>query len=100
MRVIRVVLLIAAACLFFGRPAQAACHAFYFGEDPSETVKLSVAEGSSISLVVSRDGAVNASSVRVATANGSASTPSDYAKFDSRVTFTAETKKTINIKSN
>ncbi|MGH2758142.1 MAG: hypothetical protein ACRDKJ_01105, partial [Actinomycetota bacterium] len=70
-----VVLAVVGASQLLGGPAQAACHAFTVSASPT-----SPAEGGRVTVTVSRDGAVNPSSVRVSTIDETARAPSDYTR--------------------
>jgi hypothetical protein len=72
--------------------AEAACHAWTVSASPS-----SVAEGGKVTVTVTRDAAVNPSSVHVTTVDGSAKAPGDYTKLDQQVSMTSETSKTLTV---
>ncbi|HEX9765271.1 MAG TPA: Calx-beta domain-containing protein, partial [Nitriliruptorales bacterium] len=75
--------------LLVGPGAQAACHAFAVTASPS-----TADEGVTVTLTISRDGAVNPSSVRVRTVDGTATGGSDFTVVDERVEFTSEVEVT------
>lgn len=75
-----------------GTGAQAACHIFTVTADPS-----TADEGTTVTLTISRDAAVNPSSVRVRTVDGTATAGSDYEALDERVEFTSETEMTRDV---
>lgn len=73
--------------------AIAACHAFDVQVSPS-----SVDEGETVTVTVTRDGAVGDSNVRVSTVNGTAVAGSDFTALDQRVNFTGTaTERTFRI---
>jgi hypothetical protein len=79
--------------LALGSPAQAGCHS-YTVSAPDE-----VSEGNKVPVKITRDGAVNPSSIRVRTVPGSAVGNDDYTPVDRRVEFTSETSKVIVIQT-
>jgi hypothetical protein len=93
-----ILILLTGASIFVSRSASAACHAFYFGDDPDKTVQVSVKEGDAVEITVSRDAAVRPSSVRVQSVDGTAKAGSDYTKVDTRVEFEGEsTEETVTV---
>lgn len=72
--------------------AQAACHAFTVSATPT-----TVDEGASITVTVSRDAAVNPSSVDVRTVDGTARSGQDFTGGRRTITFTSETSKSYSI---
>jgi hypothetical protein len=92
MRVL-VIVVVLGSSLILGPRADAACHAFTVA-GPS-----SVAEGSPISLTVSRDGAAGASSVKITTLSGQAEAPGDFTGINQRIDFTSETSKTVTVQT-
>lgn len=70
-------------------PAAAACHAFTVEVDPATP-----AEGEAVTVTIRRDAAVNPSSVRVRTVEGTATGGADYAELDERVEFDTGTEQT------
>lgn len=70
-------------------PAAAACHAFTVEVDPATP-----AEGETVTVTIRRDAAVNPSSVRVRTVEGTATGGADYAELDERVEFDTGTEQT------
>ena len=71
-------------------PALAACHAFTVKVDPTQPT-----EGGTISVTVSRDGAVNPSQIDVATVDGTAKAGQDYTALKRTVSFTTELSQTF-----
>lgn len=96
MRGLRVLLAagVIAGASWFAPAAHALCHAFTVGASSS------VREGEKVNVLVQRDGAVDDSSVRVRTVNGTAKAPDDFTALDQRVEFTgAQTSKTLTIQT-
>jgi hypothetical protein len=77
------VILVAASTVMALRPAMAACHAFTISANPS-----TVAEGGSVTVTVTRDAAVDDSSVKVTSVNGSAAAGQDFPAVDRTVSMT------------
>lgn len=75
-------------------PASAACHAFTVAVTPA-----AVDEGDTVRITVSRDAAVNPSSVHVSTIDESARAGSDYVAINETVSFTNETSKTLTLQT-
>ncbi|MEX2292322.1 MAG: Calx-beta domain-containing protein, partial [Acidimicrobiales bacterium] len=73
-------------------PAHAACHAFTVAVSPG-----TLDEGGTVRITVSRDAAVNPSSIDVSTVDGSAHAGSDYTAVDETVSFSSETTKTLTL---
>jgi hypothetical protein len=73
-------------------PAQAACHAFTVSASPA-----TVTEGGSVTVTVTRDGAVAASSIDVKTVNGSAVAGQDYTALQQKASMTSETSKSYTV---
>lgn len=87
--------LLSVLLLFLTAPsAQAACHAFTVSASPA-----TVDEGTSVRITVSRDGAVNPSSIKVSTIDGTASAGSDYTAINETVSFSSETTKTLTLRT-
>jgi cell division septation protein DedD len=75
-------------------PAAAQCHSFSFSQDSYPVSE----DAGSVSLVVSRDGTVDDSSVKFNTVNGTAKSPQDYSKSSGTIPFTgSEQEKSITI---
>jgi hypothetical protein len=72
--------------------AWAACHAFEVSADPANAP-----EGTSVTVTVTRDAAVNPSSVRLRTVDGTATGGQDYEPVDRRVEFTSETQQQLTL---
>lgn len=87
------VLLLLVAGAVWAPAAWAACHAFQVEASPQ-----SVAEGGTVNVTVSRDAAVDDSSVQVRTQNGTAQSGSDFGALNQRVSFTGDsTEQTVRI---
>lgn len=71
--------------------ADAACHSFTL------TTNSPVTEGEKVKVTVKRDNNLDESSVQVQTSNGTAVAPADYQSTITRVEFTDETSKTVEI---
>ncbi len=89
---VAVVVGLLATTLIFGGRAQAACHAFTVSAAPANP-----SEGGRVTVTVSRDGAVNPSSVRVSTIDETARAPSDYTRLNQDVQFDAQTSRTFTV---
>jgi hypothetical protein len=93
MRIVRGALVLLVTCLavIFGPRASAACHSF--------TVSTSspVSEGNKVTVTVKRDNNFRPSSVQVRTVNGTALGGADYQPTITRVEFTNETVRTLQI---
>jgi hypothetical protein len=72
--------------------ALAACHHFTVAASPNP-----VAEGQTLTVAVSRDGAVNASHVDVSTVDETAKAGQDYVALHRTVSFTNETKQSFSV---
>lgn len=88
---IAVATLAVGALLLLAPRASAGCHIF------TATPEQPVDEGKKVKVHIERDNGFNPSSVRVRTVDGTAKAGADYEKFDQRVSFTNETRKTIEI---
>jgi chitinase len=86
------VLVAAALVLASAPPAMAACHSFTVVVNPS-----TVTEGGSVTVTVTRDGALAPSSVDVASINETATGGNDYTSVHQTVAFTDETEKTFTV---
>lgn len=87
--------LLSVLLLFLAAPsAQAACHAFTVAVSPAV-----VDEGGTVRITVSRDAAVNPSSIDVSTIDESAKASSDYTPINETVSFTTETTKTLTLRT-
>jgi hypothetical protein len=73
-------------------PSEAACHAFTIKVSPA-----SVTEGAAVKVTVSRDGAVNPSSIHVSSVDETATAGSDYSAVDKTVSFTNDTEQSFNV---
>jgi hypothetical protein len=95
-KTIRVLLVssgIAFAVLFVGAgPALAACHHFTVTASPT-----SVAEGQSVKVTVSRDGAVSPSHVDLSTVDGTAKAGQDYTALARTVSFTTDLQQSFTV---
>jgi Calx-beta domain len=87
-------LLVAATILLAGLPASAACHAFAVSASPA-----SVMEGGTVTVTVSRDGAVAPSQVDVSTEDGTADGGEDFEGFEQTASFTEELQQTFTIET-
>jgi hypothetical protein len=76
----------------FQGQALAACHAFSVSVAPS-----SPSEGGTVTVTVSRDGAVLPSSIKVATVDGSAKTGKDYTSVNKRIEFTNDVEQAFTV---
>jgi hypothetical protein len=101
MRLVRIAAVVAFAAslpILGATPAQAACHSFFFGDDPEKTVQVNVQEGDAVEVTVSRDAAVRPSSVRVQSVDGTAKAGAEYTKVDTRIEFEGEsTQETVTV---
>lgn len=70
--------------------ALAACHAFAVSVNPAQS-----AEGTTVTVTVSRDGAVNPSQIDVATVDGTAKGGEDYTPLKKTVSFTTDLSQTF-----
>jgi hypothetical protein len=85
--------LVAGVTLVTGaRPALAACHAFEVKAAPAQ-----VAEGGKVTVTVSRDAAVNPSSVDVSSVDGSATGDVDYPAVNRTISFAGETEQSFEV---
>ena len=94
-RVLGTVLLVLMAvtgALVLAPRAYAACHAFEVSVAPANP-----GEGSTVEVTVSRDAAVNPSSVRLRSVDGTATAGQDYQPVDQRVEFTSEVERTLTV---
>lgn len=85
-RLLAVLALLLGMVVLTGTPAFAACHHFSVTANPA-----SVTEGGTVTVTVSRDGAVGPSQVDIATVDGTAKAGRDYMALQRTVTFTTET---------
>ncbi len=88
-----VALLVGGSVLTLGPSVVAGCHSF------SVSAPDSVSEGNKVPVKVSRDAAVNPSSVRLTTVDGKAKSPGDFTAVDQRVQFTNETSRVVMVQT-
>jgi LPXTG-motif cell wall-anchored protein len=82
----------AASTVVGSSTALAACHAFSVTASPSTVI-----EGKTVTVTVSRDGAVAPSSIHLKTVDGTATAGSDYRPIDVTVSFTNDTTRRFSV---